>query len=325
MNFERPSVGARLSQLTYLFKHTFTILGRDRDILTPIIKMSIYATVVVSLFFAGIAAIVMDMGGTGTWLLLLGVIAFIYKFFFYNRLELRLSRLVFDTACGKDVTPEGAREALAGTGGMARTLALLDMASGWIASRGNKGGFITRIVLGAAVEIWDLVNHFLLPVIAIDKLGFRDGCSRLYTLKDHVPETLAGVFGIDIMGGVLRTILGPLYLIAILLGIFAGLAFGGSLPASFSAGPLGDAFQTIPGWLPVDEQTLFNWLPLFVLLFLSFVGNAIFARLVTVIKVVYFTLFYTRITHNDALAPDIRNELDGYLNLEKGEPAAQPA
>ena len=55
------------------------------------------------------------------------------------------------------------------------------------------------------------------------------------------------------------------------------------------------------------------------LIFLTFIGNAILARLVTAIKVIYFTLFYTRIAHADALTSDIRDELDGYLNLGDGD------
>ncbi|HBP41448.1 MAG: hypothetical protein ACTJG4_11700 [Vreelandella alkaliphila] len=319
MDFEKPGLGAQFSQLGYLLKHTFTIIGRDTDILSPIIRMSVYAAFVVVLFFAGIAAIIVGMGGTGTLLLLAMVIVFVYKFFYYNHQELRLSRLVYDTACGRDATVQGARKELADVKGRARILGLIDMANVWVVLKRGNGGLITRLILGALVEIWDLVNHFLLPVFAIDKLSFREGGERLHTLRDHVPETLVGVFGIDIMGNVVRTILGPLYLIAIILGIILGLASGGFMPTAFSAGSLGELFGSIPDGLPLDEQTLFNWLPLFVLIFLAFIGNAILARLVTAIKVIYFTLFYTRIAHADALDSDIRDELDGYLNLGNGD------
>jgi hypothetical protein len=115
----------------------------------------------------------------------------------------------------------------------------------------------------------------------------------------------------------LRSIMGPVYLVTGLAGVAAGLFFGAALPASFSAGPLGDLFGTVPEALPFDAQTVFNWLPVFVLIYIAFVGNAIFARLVTTIKVVYFTLFYSRIAHAEVLAPDIRQELDAYLTLKE--------
>lgn len=321
MQFEKPGIGAQFSQLGYLLKNTFTIIGRDKDIWSPIIRMSVYAGLLVTLFFAGIAAIVGGMGGTGTLLLLAMVIVFIYKFFYYNHQELRLSRLVYDTACGRDATVQSARQELADVKGSARILAMIDMASAWASLRRGDGGFITRVALGSLIEIWDLVNHFLLPVFAIDKLGFKEGGNRLHMLREHIPETLTGVFGIDIMGSVVRTILSPIYIIMVVLGLFAGLALGGVMPSAFSAGPLGELFSSIPNWLPFDQQTLFNWLPLFVLIFLASVGNAVFARLVTSIKVIYFTLFYARIAHVESLAPDIRNELDGYLKLGDADPA----
>ena len=131
MDFEKPGIGAQFSQLGYLLKNTFTIIGRDKDILSPIIRMSIYATLVVVLFFAGVAAIVVGMGGTGTLLLLAMVVAFIYKFFYYNHQELRLSRLIYDTAYGRDATLQNVRKELADLKGRARILGLIDMAGAW--------------------------------------------------------------------------------------------------------------------------------------------------------------------------------------------------
>ncbi|MDN6180493.1 MAG: hypothetical protein L0I84_05740 [Halomonas subglaciescola] len=325
MQFTKPSIGDRVSQLGYLVKNTFTIVGRDKDILVPVVKMSLYASLVVVLFFGGIAAVIIGRGGTAAWMFLFSIILFVYKFFFYNRLELRLSRLVFDTACGKDATVKAAKAELTGMKRQVFILGLVDMLRAWITRQqdGSKG--FMSLLLGALGELGDLVTHFLLPVFAIDKLGVKDGCMRLGVLKDHVPETLGGVFGVDIMGGVLRTIMSPLYLIAGIIGVLAGLFFGDFLPAAFSAGPLGDLFSTIPAWLPVDTATVFSWFPLFVLIFLSCIGNAIFARLVATIKVIYFTLFYARIAHAEKLTPDLRQALDGYLQVEASDDSESAA
>lgn len=316
MTFERPGIGERLSQLGYLVKHTFTIVGRDRDIVVPVAKMSLYAALVVAVFFAGLAAIAYGRGGTGAWLLLLSIVLFVYKFFFYNRTELALSRMVYETSIGNDPSSSSVRKQLSGLGSQVWALSLLDMAGAWIASRRGKGGFLSRIVLGGLLEVWDLVNHFLLPAIAIDRKGIKDGASDLGRLKENVPETLAGVFGIDMMGGVVASVMAPLYTIAGVLGLLLGLFLGGSMPEAFSGGQIGALFPTIPAWLPFGPETVFNWLPLFVVVFLSMVANAVFARLVTAVKVVYFTLFYTRITHAEDLAPDIREDLEGYLRME---------
>ncbi|AVX04910.1 hypothetical protein MXMO3_02397 [Maritalea myrionectae] len=53
MKFERPGIGARVGQLGYLLKHTFTIVARDDDIIVPVLKMSAMAVLVVCLFFWG--------------------------------------------------------------------------------------------------------------------------------------------------------------------------------------------------------------------------------------------------------------------------------
>ncbi|MEQ5829393.1 hypothetical protein J3456_18780 [Sulfitobacter sp. NFXS29] len=318
MNFDKPGRRQRLSQLGFLMRHTFSILGRNRAILAPLFAMWIYAAVMVSVFFAGILLIAIGTGGGG-WLLLGGLLMFVYKFFFYNRAELTLSRLTFDTAAGETPTRRDATSALAGLGAQTRRLALLDIAAAWIASRKNKEGGLMGMLLGGLGEIWDLANHFLLPAVAVDRLTLRDGIARLKRLKDHVPETLIGVFGIDIMGGVVGTLMGPLYLFGGLAAIGCGLLFGDGMPAAFSAGALRELSPDIPAFGPIGPDTVFNWLPVFIFAFLGFVLHGLFARAVTSIKVIYFTLFYSRIMHGEALDPDIRADLEGYLDLDEKE------
>ena len=50
-------------------------------------------------------------------------------------------------------------------------------------------------------------------------------------------------------------------------------------------------------------------------------------RTTTTVKVIYFTVFYMRITHGDAIIDEIRGELDSYLRMEADdvEPVASPA
>ncbi|MEP3688035.1 MAG: hypothetical protein ABJN05_13170 [Sulfitobacter dubius] len=318
MDFDKPGRRERLSQLGFLMRHTFSILGRNGAILAPVFAMWAYAAAMVAVFFAGMLLIAIGTGGGG-WLLFGGLIMFVYKFFFYNRAELILSRLTFDTATGSSATRQDARSALAGLGAQTRRLAFIDMASAWINSRKNKEGGLMGLLLGGLGEVWDLVNHFLLPAVAVDRLNLREGISRLKRLKDHVPETLIGVFGIDILGGVVGTVMGPLYLFGGMAAIGCGLLFGDSMPAVFSAGALHDLSPDIPAFGPIGPETVFNWLPLFVFAFVGFVLHGLFARTVTAIKVIYFTLFYSRTMHGEALDPGIRADLEGYLDLNGQE------
>ena len=71
--------------------------------------------------------------------------------------------------------------------------------------------------------------------------------------------------------------------------------------------PVGDDFPL------VGPYTVFNWLPLAVIVFFGLLVNAILARVVDALHTVYYTLFHARINHAGELAPDMRAELDGYL------------
>jgi len=44
-------------------------------------------------------------------------------------------------------------------------------------------------------------------------------------------------------------------------------------------------------------------------------------RLTNSVKVIYFSIFYMRITHADSIIPEIRDELDAYLRMEAEDPA----
>ncbi|RFU13354.1 hypothetical protein DZD18_07250 [Rhodobacteraceae bacterium W635] len=317
--FRKPGLGERFTQLGYLLKHTVTIVGRDRDIATPVIRTILLSVVLVTLFFAMITAYVIEANGTGTLLLLAWLIVGVYHFFYFNRQELALSWLVFETAAGRDRSFAEASRHAGKLGAQIRTLALLDMAAAWIAWRRNnsgKNGLLTNLVLGAMTEGWDLVNHFLLPAFAVDGVGFRDGMGKLRATRENVPETLVGVFGIDVIGRVVATIVAPLYTLLVLLGVTLGVWASGMMPVAFEAGRLGDVLPPEAfGYLPVSADSVFNWLPLFVCIFIGKLASSVFKRVVTAVKVIYFTLFYARILHVEELAPEIRDELESFLTF----------
>lgn len=75
----------------------------------------------------------------------------------------------------------------------------------------------------------------------------------------------------------------------------------------------------------VGPYTVFNWLPLAVIVFFGLLVNAILARVVDALHTVYYTLFHARINHAGQLAPDMRAELDGYLKMEENAAGSAPA
>jgi hypothetical protein len=317
--FHKPTLSGRLSQLGYLLKHTATIVGRDADIVAPVVRTVVFSVVLVTLFFAAVTAYVVGAGGIGTLLLLAWTVLGIYHFFYFNRQELSLSWLVFETAAGRDRDFREAAARARALRAQARWLAVLDMAAAWIAwrrSNSEKNGFLTQILLGAMTEGWDLVNHFLLPAFAVDGVGFRDGMEKLHATRENVPETLVGVFGIDVMGRVVGTIMAPIHTVLVLAGLLIGLSANGLLPTAFEGGRLDELLPPEAfGYIPWSADTVFNWLPLLVCIYLGKLVSSVFKRVVTAVKVIYFTLFYARILHADALAPDIRVELESYLSF----------
>ncbi|MBL39422.1 MAG: hypothetical protein CMP07_13535 [Xanthomonadales bacterium] len=330
MNQERlrkPGFGERLRQLGYLFKHTFTLVGRDPGIVRPLARMSIYGAVTTSVFFCALLAFGLDADGTGIALLLAAIGLFIYKFFYYNRQELRQSWLAAETLQGRKRSAAEAAARVDELAWTARKLALIDMLVARLAqlARGEKAGFLVRIVAGALVEVWDLVNHYLLPAAAVDGLGIRDGVARMHKLRDNVPETLAGVFGIDIAARAVGAIMGPVYLLLVVGSGALGLWIGNDLPA-FHVGGMADLLGRTG--IDVDAESLyFAWLPTLIALWIGKLGSVVLERTTTTVKVIYFTVFYMRITHGDAIIDEIRGELDSYLRMEADdvEPVASPA
>src|SRR5699024_10653655 len=98
MNFVTPSRKARFAQLDYLFKHTFTIFVCDASIVRLISKMSLYACVMLCIFAAGLLCTLYERTGTGTLLMVIGVLLNFYRYFYYSRVSLVLSRMVYISA-----------------------------------------------------------------------------------------------------------------------------------------------------------------------------------------------------------------------------------
>lgn len=324
----KPGFGERLKQLAYLLKHTFTIVGRDPGIVRPWVRMTIYGLVLTCVFFSAITAFIVGANGIGTLLLLGSIVLFFYRYFFDTRQELRQSWLVSEALKGEKRSADqaGARvKALAWT---ARKIALIDMLVAWVMSlsgKSGKAGALVRLLMRGLEEVWDLVNHYLLPSAAVDGYGIRDSVSRMGTLKDNVPETLAGVFGIDIAARAVGSIMVPIYMVLFLAAVALGLWLGDAVPA-FYAGDARELFNNVEaGFLP--EEMHFSWLPLLVALWLAKLGGVVLDRLTNSVKVIYFSIFYMRITHAEDIVPEIRGELDSYLRMEaeEPEPVADPS
>jgi len=317
-NLESLPFSDRLHRIGYLLKHTVTVVGRDADIVTPWAWMVGYAVVMTTAFFVGVVGAVLQSFAIGAAGFGVAVAMFFYKYLFYNYREVGQSWLVYETISGRDRSYADAKaEAKRRKSGVWK-LAGLDLLMAYLVSQRDnesKGIFswLVNLFLAGLEEVWDLVNHYMLPAIAIDGLTLTDGVTKMKDLRNQVPETLTGVFGIDFIGRVVGQVTGALYFVLVLVAV------GGSY---FGAGVLPEAFTFTFANNPIGGGPLvLNVLPLIAGLYVGKVAGVIFERTVTSVKVIYFTIFYTQITHPDRIADDLRPQLVQYLRMEEAPTA----
>ena len=310
-SFDNLSFKERMSSVFHLFKNTFVVIGRDDDILKPFYRMLIYVSVMVILFFYGVFGFWFDLPFQFL-AFFIAFLLFLYKYFYYNKQELRMSWIVNEVIIGND---PGYKESVAVSKAMKsqiRKIAWMDIAMAVANKRkSNEKGFMAgliNLIIAGLGEVWDLINHYLIPSVAIDKLDIKPAIEKMKKLKDQVPETLVGVFGIDFLGKVIRKVVGPVYFVLILLALGGGVLFGGSLPSQ--------EFNFNNPDFPI-QSLQFSWIPLVFAMFIGKLFSGFFERMVTSVKVIYFTIFYTKITHPDSIAEDLREELTNYLKLDQ--------
>lgn len=318
MNFEFEKASQSFDSLPYkerlksvfdLAKSTLVIVGKDKDIKTPWVRMVIYHSIMISLFFGGILWWQYDQIGKGLLFFFLAFLLFLYKHFYNNRQEVRLSWIVYDTLVGHDPTYKQAVGISKELNSQTRKIAWLDILMSFIQKGKFAGGgivqMLVRLFVAGLEEVWDLANHYLIPSVVVDKLDLKPAVMEMKKLKDRVPESLVGVFGIDFLGKVVRQVMIPSYIILVIASAVIGYFGTDFLPAS-----------TIS---VAGEAVAFSWLPVIIALWIGKLFSNFFERTVTGIKVTYFTVFYMKITHPDQIREDMREELTNYLKLDTVE------
>jgi len=312
-SFDNLSFKDRMASVFHLFKNTFVVIGRDDDILKPFYRMLIYVGVMVILFFYGVFGFWYDLSFQFL-AFFTAFLLFLYKYFYYNKQELRMSWIVNETIIGNDPDYKESVTVSKSLKSQIRKIAWMDIGMAVAKkSRSNGKGFMAgliNLIISGLGEVWDLINHYLIPSVAVDKLDIKPAVEEMKKLKDQVPETLVGVFGIDFLGKVIKKVIGPVYFILILLALGGGVLLSGVLPSQ--------EFNVNNPDFPIQSLE-FSWIPLVAAIFIGKLFSGFFERLVTSVKVIYFTIFYTKITHPESIAEDLREELTNYLKLDQVE------
>lgn len=304
--FTKKPFKERVKDTGFLLKNSFSIIGKDKDIIKPTIRMAVLSVIITTLVFIAIWNIFVLNVGTGILILLFTLIFFFpFKIFYDVRQKANQSWIVYNTVTGHDIGEKEARAHTKEVRWTLRGIAFIELMVRWAAGqRGKKkgmAGILFNIFLAALIEIWDLLSHYLIPAVVVEQKPVKELLPQIKSLKNNVPATLVGVFGIDFVGNVVHSMFAGIYFVMLVLSVLLGWALAGVMP--------GTVF-TIAGFS-------FSWVPVLIALYVSFIIGGVLQKFVESIKVIYFTIFYVAIRAPKKIDPSMRKELTHYLRLGK--------
>jgi hypothetical protein len=297
------SFGEKFQDTLFLLKNTYALLGQNDALLQPLIRTIQVSLIMATLFWGSILIFFLGnkitvVGGAG---ILIAIVLYLWSFFYFTELKLRLSWLACSTACGTKPAFEQSQKMLDGAGGKIRLIAFIDIFFKYIGSFrdsqeegfwGAIKSFLINLVLQGATEIWDLVSHYLIPAIAVDRLTLKAAIIEIKDLRNHVPSVLVGVFGIDFVGDVIASIVGALY--AILIALAFGLVYLLNLKSANVVAPI-----------------------FIFVMYIGVIAHVILGAAVETTKVIYFTLFYTVLRHPEQMDKRMKQKATSFLKFNQ--------
>lgn len=312
--FQKKSFQEKLKNTLYLLKYSFVIIGKNTGIIRPTVYLSLLSLLMASLFFG---ALLCFFSGTGV---VAGVIALVIlllllvplRFFIRTFLKAIQSWMSYRTITGQPVLyPEARRHTMKRSSGLI-FLGFVDMMVAVANSQKGKKeggiGVISGLFLSALTEVWDLLNHYMIPAVVVEGKPLKESLPEIKSIRDNVPGTLMGVFGVDFAGDMLRGMMFLPYLLVLAIGAGLGYLFGPAFPSL--------------SW-PVGGHAI-CWLPPLVALYLNCSIGGVLKACAESVKAIYFTIFYTFIMHGDKVPEEYRDQLIGYLRMGEPAPAAEP-
>lgn len=307
----RRSFQETLKSTLYLLKYSFTIIGKNTGIVRPTVYLAALSLLMTSLLFGALACFISGFNiGVGVVLLVvLFVILVPLRFFIRTFLKAIQSWMSYCTITGRPITYPAARNHI-----RQRTRGLLligfvdmlvtKMTRGQADQKGITG-MIAGLLFGALNEIWDLLNHYMIPAVVVEGKPLRQSLPDIKAIRGNVPATLIGVFGLDFAGDALRILLFLPYLLVLAIGVGLGYLLGPVFPATS---------WTIGGHA-------INWVSVLAAIYLNCSIGGVLKACVQSVKTIYFTIFYTTIMHEDQIPGEYREQLTGYLRMGAAEEA----
>ena len=295
----------QLRNVVFLLKHTFKILWRNKDITCPTMASIYYSVVVRILFFAMLGSFFIE---PLLWIVLviIWIIATVYKFFYFAKQKSNQSYLVFNTITWNNISYKDSSRYIQHDFNKYRSIAFIDLIKWYIENSNNRQRtWIKWIIVGGILswleEILDLISNYLLPAMVIENKSISAVKDDLKEVKDNVPQALVWVFWIDFLGSAVNILLWFVYIVMICLGGLIGWGM----------------------WFVSDTLIITIWdhyvsfLPLLIFIIIISIISVIILRWVDAVKVIYFTIFYTSIMKSENIIADLRDDLNSYLIFQE--------
>lgn len=289
-----------------LLQTTYNVFWDDPDLFSPVIRLSIYETIHYTALLTGVLLLILTEFYLASGIILAMSLTLIPLFKYYYRAFQKsvLSHETYQVICGEDATYNGSKETIKNREGSIALLAIVDVIITKLLNSAddedNTGiaGFILNLLIEAAEEVWDLLENYVVPAIVVDDVSITEIPSKLKGLKNNVPGTLTGVFGIDLGTSMLSNILFPAVLISWVFFIGVGVATSPLTTHTFSVSGVNVAY-----------------IPLIIAVYTTILFFGLVGVITESLKATYFTAMYTAIQHPDTIEDSRRQGLTNYLSL----------
>lgn len=294
-----------LRQIWAIFKRMFGLLRQQSTLWTPIVRMVFLNIILFGLLIISAFYLTQDKISLGLILFGITIAGFLLRNFYYGYLFGILSAMVLLDLHGNEVSLKNARHLVRShilSLGFLHILAtfITNYVKARNANDQYKPNMILRLLFSAtSIEALDLFGHFLVPVIVLENVNLTQSFFYLQELRNHLPASLAGLFGVDITKKILAILFLPFFIGLLVLCVLIGKYAVNWFPPMSILSIVNFNFS----WLPIVFGILFA---IFILSFLRPCMDGL--------KIIYFTLLYTLIRHPEKVQPAKRAEFMGLLH-----------
>jgi hypothetical protein len=287
-----------------LIGSSFRLLGNEdvRDLLKSRI---LYAAFMHCVFLMTVTSLFYQFHPGWGFLLLIGFLVLLpYAFFFHIKKRACICYLTYAQITRRKATIADARNVARQQKWNLRLFGFVELAL----SRANSAigqsagyGLFHFLVAGAMAILegaFEVAESYLLPTLMIENISLKAAAGKLKSLKSHVPEVLAGTFGLDIFGGVASTMLRFVYFAL----IWASVLLAYFLPK---------LIPTLP-CVVLHSCHIFVFPVILAVVLISFMKRVI-RIIVTSMQATYFSVSYTLINKPSELSLEMKQKVEEYL------------